>query len=1118
MKRIVLYTWALSLLFSAYAENAQTSPGSYAVAGDNIIKASGVKGGLVVCVGVEDPEFITGLHVNDSYLVHALIRSSEERGESREKIDRARAYIQGKGLYGKVSVDTFDGNNLPYADNLVNLIVIRDPGSGIRDIGKEIERVLAPRGVALIKEPLTINHQPSTILHQSPAGLKGWNIYKKKVPPEIDDWTHYLHGPDNNAVAQDQIVGPPRRLQWAGSPAWARHHDHMGSTVAMVSAAGRLFYIIDEGSVSSIQLPAEWFLVARDAFNGKILWKRKIASWWPHIWPNKAGFALLPRRLVADADRVYVTLGLNEPLTALDAETGAVIRTYPDIQVTEEVILSENILFLVVTDHVEIPKYPEPDIMRVNVKAMSRKKKLRTIQAVQADTGVKLWAAQHHILPMTLAADSGRIYFHDGESIVALDRKTGKSLWVSKPIPVSPAIAPWFAPTLVVVDDIVMFAGGEKVSMKKGGKDTMTAVDAGTGDILWTEPHPPCGYASPEDLFVIDGLVWSAPLSNKRDSGLFLGRDLKTGEIKREYPDTTGGHMPHHRCHRAKATEKYILTSRSGIEFVNVRGKEERSRHDWTRGECLYGLMPANGLIYTPPHACACYVLAKLNGLNALAPKSEAGRVKREAKERLIKGPAYSGVQNLSSVVRPLSSASGKIPRSASRVPRSDWPTYRHDPARSGYTPNHVPADLKSAWKTKLGGRLSALVVAGKQCYVASIDTHTVYALDADSGKEIWNYIAGGPVDSPPSVHAGHVVFGCRDGWIYCLRAADGKLIWRFRAAPRDERIMAFEQIESSWPVHGSVLIRENEVHCVAGRSMFLAGGIRYLRLNIKTGELISETIFDDHDPITGKKLDEDIRWPNLPTTLPDILSCDEKNIYMRTLVFNMKGEKKQLRKTEAPDAHLFSPIGFLDGSWWHRSYWIYGGEVGAGAGGWVRAGQKAPAGRMLVFDEETVCGFRRNTRHFAAMHVSSWMEYHLFAMKKVPELGEAFVEEGPPKMRKRTVPCPKNLWSSAIPILVKAMVLTPDKVFISGPPDILDEEQINCNLNDQNLQAKAAEQADALQGNRGGILWAVSSDDGAKLAEYKLDAPPVWDGMAAAADKLYISLKDGSVVCWKED
>lgn len=54
-----------------------------------------------------------------------------------------------------------------------------------------------------------------------------------------------------------------------------------------------------------------------------------------------------------------------------------------------------------------------------------------------------------------------------------------------------------------------------------------------------------------------------------------------------------------------------------------------------------------------------------------------------------------------------------------------------------------------------------------------------------------------------------------------------------------------------------------------------------------------------------------------------------------------------------------------------------------------------------------------------------------------------------------------------------------------------------------------------AHEGKLGGVLWAASPDDGTKLAAYPLDAAPVWDGMAAAGGPLYLSLKDGRVVCW---
>jgi hypothetical protein len=127
---------------------------------------------------------------------------------------------------------------------LVNLLIAQ---SSTLDIDHdEIMRVLAPRGVAIIGDKKLV----------------------KPVPSDIADWTHYLHGPDNNAVAKDLRVAPPYQTQWEGGPRWQRSHDYLASLSALVSSQGKLFYIHDEGERSTIALPSRWFLVARDAFRG----------------------------------------------------------------------------------------------------------------------------------------------------------------------------------------------------------------------------------------------------------------------------------------------------------------------------------------------------------------------------------------------------------------------------------------------------------------------------------------------------------------------------------------------------------------------------------------------------------------------------------------------------------------------------------------------------------------------------------------------------------------------------------------------------------------------------------------------------------------------------------
>ena len=478
----------------------------------------------------------------------------------------------------------------------------------------------------------------------------------------------------------------------------------------------------------------------------------------------------------------------------------------------------------------------------------------------------------------------------------------------------------------------------------------------------------------------------------------------------------------------------------------------------------------------------------------------------------------------------------------------NDWPTYRHDPARSGFTKTSVPAELKRSWQTDLGGKLSSVVLADGKLFVASIDTHTVYALDESSGKILWSYTTGGRIDSPPTIYQGRVLFGSADGWIYCLAASDGALAWRFRAAPKDLRLTAFEQLESVWPVHGSVLVQDDPstgpgqavLYCVAGRSMFLDGGIRFLRLDPKTGQKLSENILDDRDPETGKNLQVYVKGLNMPVALPDVLSSDGRYIYMRSQRFDLEGTRQQIAPRDATEqtsdtgTHLFCTIGFLDDSWFHRSYWMFGKSVASGWGGWPRAGRYVPSGRIIVCDESSVYGFSRKPEYLCQ---SSVLEYQLYAADKqikaesiqrvvaAERRMNASSKKGNSSVADRGVRKSFPLsarsavsfnWLDAEPPLhVRAMVLANTTLFIAGPPDVVDEEEAFYNPNDEKIQAKLAEQNAALGGRKGGLLLVVSASDGKKLTEYKLESIPVWDGMAAANGRLYLATKNGKILCF---
>lgn len=65
---------------------------------------------------------------------------------------------------------------------------------------------------------------------------------------------------------------------------------------------------------------------------------------------------------------------------------------------------------------------------------------------------------------------------------------------------------------------------------------------------------------------------------------------------------------------------------------------------------------------------------------------------------------------------------------------------------------------------------------------------------------------------------------------------------------------------------------------------------------------------------------------------------------------------------------------------------------------------------------------------------------------------------------------------NECVPVRALVMVLTKDALFLAGPPDVVSPEDPYASF----------------EGRMGARLWAVSPEDGTRLAEQKLDSPPV--------------------------
>jgi len=171
----------------------------------------------------------------------------------------------------------------------------------------------------------------------------------------------------------------------------------------------------------------------------------------------------------------------------------------------------------------------------------------------------------------------------------------------------------------------------------------------------------------------------------------------------------------------------------------------------------------------------------------------------------------------------------------------ADWPTYRHDNARTGTLSTDLKTPLNSVWEhhsappqqawtgpakwdayAKIDGLQSmrnfdpCYFTTGKSglVYFASSSDNAVHCLDSKSGKEIWHFFTEAAVRFPPTLYKNLALFGSDDGYAYAVDAHSGKLVWKFRGTPDDSiskrRIPSNGKFLSLWPVRTSILVHND--------------------------------------------------------------------------------------------------------------------------------------------------------------------------------------------------------------------------------------------------------------------------------------------------------------------
>ena len=183
----------------------------------------------------------------------------------------------------------------------------------------------------------------------------------------------------------------------------------------------------------------------------------------------------------------------------------------------------------------------------------------------------------------------------------------------------------------------------------------------------------------------------------------------------------------------------------------------------------------------------------------------------------------------------------------------ADWPQFRADAARSGYTAESLPADLHLSWvyrpshapepawtgddtRMPFDYANAAVTTRGFVLFGSSTDDK-VYALDGATGEPRWEFFTESPVRFAPAVWKDRVFVAGDDGWLYCLALQTGKLIWKRSGGPAVDTLLGNGRIISRWPARGAPVVLEDKVYFAAG--IWPTEGIFLYALDASDGSIL---------------------------------------------------------------------------------------------------------------------------------------------------------------------------------------------------------------------------------------------------------------------------------------
>lgn len=1001
---------------------AQTPPpdaGEPSPAGE-MIAASGISTGLFLALDCADSRLLESFARTGRFLSHGLSTDAKV-------VAATRAALAGCGLTGLAGIDRGGQAALPYVDELADLVVVEDflsftkAGPGVA----EVLRVVRPGGAACLGVQAARKAEAEAAIKGAPIARSAfvprraggvWLVVCKARPKGMDEWTHAQHGPDGNAVSMDQLIEAPTSLRWlAGPTGTSRRPSAEGSP-----GFGRVTQVVSAAGRNFYRLATQ--VVARDSFNGLVLWIRPT--------PGSG-------ELAAVGDRVYVVAARS--ILVLDAATGEVVRKLPGGG-TGMMVLGDRLV-----------------VVQTN-----------RLTCFDIASGEVRWQTPPGKAAPRAVASDGKIYCFQAGVLTALSSDKGEVLWK--------ADRPELGRLIFVHGNLLLFQS-ESPQVRE-----FHALSVTDGSPMWkytaVKPAATGTFIRYfDEAFFANGLIWVTGWDKAKKNCQFewRGLDPAKGELVRTWDSPLMSWDAG--CNRLLATDRFAISKRP-CDFMSWQDGSAYP-NSGARGTCeRAGFGLANGLFYPVftgiPFACSCGPF--ITGVAAWG----AGQVSTQPDEagRLETGP-------------------GRPAAGAAAAPEP-WSTYRGNARRTSSQPDPAPdgmdvlwtahvdpgkwpqSDLRSDWVLYQPTHhlLTGPTLGDDTVFVSLTQAGRVVALRAADGRERWSFQTGGRLDAPPSIAAGLCVVGSHDGYVYALATDTGQLVWRFRAAPAERRMVAFGQIESVWPVVGGACIEGDLVVAVAGRSTEADGGFWMHALDLKTGQ----PAWSVRRPLTPQPGKPPIR--NQYRGRADVPSSDGASAIANGV------------------SHALVP-------------------------GRAAVASKGPSGTSLFFNNRILFGLGGHPRSPGT--ASATVTYRgLFetAADRRTVIVTLIAETGPKVARVWQLPLPPG-------VLAESMILC-------GPAG--EQMLLAVSTPGETATTTAPAAATGRAGVRAGELWVVATNPGepkvppqpapatrpagakptpppipppASVAKRAiLPAAPVHEGVAIARGRVYVSLEDGTIVC----